>query len=477
MSDGKDDLVQIGLGKQLFVDDHVVSEQSGVKRELQSSRKENNGQPIRFWTVNSTGQRVPLKAWIYASPYYDDDRHVFRMWSRVYPDGTNMKLGYSESTNGIDFEFKSLLQGLHSLGDYNSVVYIDPHETDPAHRYKIGYDGATDGFPNGATLAHSADGITWVPYNQGHPVTGRAADFTNHVIWDEVAQTYRLFTRTDFGSAGGPGEIRGMRSMTNPAPKTAPTEWHTTSELLLDREGPDEHRRRQIYAMTDWIYCDVHFGLFAVYEWPSDFSEGRKTDHVKRHERDVMNYYLATSRDGDHWDWSWIYEGRPLIARGGDSAWDKDMILPANWIVNHDDRHWIYYGGANERHGVAEIAQPERDSAIGLASLPMDRFIGLHAADKPGVVTTKPFKLEGRNVQVNADCHAGKLAVEILDAEGKTISGFTAADAQAVEHRDELRATLRWRERSDCSEMFGRNIQLRFHLENATLFSFQVLDH
>ena len=101
-TNGKDDLTDVGVRKQLFVDDYVVAEQSGVKQELQSAKKENDGQPIRFWTVNADGQRVPLKAWIYASPYYDDERRVFRMWSRVYPDGKNMRLGYSESTNGVD---------------------------------------------------------------------------------------------------------------------------------------------------------------------------------------------------------------------------------------------------------------------------------------------------------------------------------------------------------------------------------------
>jgi hypothetical protein len=119
-----------------------------------------------------------MLASIYASPMYDAERSVFRMWSRVYPGlseprdlpGTEihkyMRYGYSESGDGLDFEFISELQGLHSLGDYNSVVTLDEHEADPAHRYKIGYDGSQTGV-NGACLAHSGDGIRWVPYNDG----------------------------------------------------------------------------------------------------------------------------------------------------------------------------------------------------------------------------------------------------------------------------------------------------------------------
>ncbi len=83
--------------------------------------------------------------------------------------------------------------------------------------------------------------------------------------------------------------------------------------------------------MTDWICCDVHFGLYSVYEWPNDFREGMQTDHVRRHARDVLNCSIATSRHGDSWDLTWTYSRCALAERGTDRAWDKDMILPANW--------------------------------------------------------------------------------------------------------------------------------------------------
>jgi hypothetical protein len=54
-----------------------------------------------------------------------------------------------------------------------------------------------------AALAHSGDGIHWTPYNDGNPVTHRAADTYNQIIWDDEVKTYRLFTRTDFGTPGG----------------------------------------------------------------------------------------------------------------------------------------------------------------------------------------------------------------------------------------------------------------------------------
>ena len=122
----------------------------------------------------------------------------------------------------------------------------------------------------------------------------------------------------------------------------------------------------------------------SVYEWPGDTSEG-PTDLKKRHERDVMNYYLATSRDGDAWDLQWIYASQPIVRRGGAGAFDKDLITPASTIVTHNDRHWLYYGGANERHGTPKVVFP-RKHAIGVATLRLDGFISLTTDDPPAIL-------------------------------------------------------------------------------------------
>lgn len=479
--------LEIGTRTQLLVDDLIVADSRNLERVLHQAVKANDSQPVRFWQRDARENRVPLQASIYASPMYDAERGVFRMWSRVYPGLTepralpgtevhkHMRYGYSESADGIDFDFVGELQGLHSLGDYNSVVTLDEHETDPAHRYKIGYDGSQTGV-NGACLAHSADGIRWTPYNDGKPVTHRAADFTNCLVWDDAHQAYLLFTRTDYGTGGGEGEIRGMRVMANPDVKSNPTGWITLREWKLDRDGPDEHRRRQIYTMTDWRRHDVHFGLFSIYEWPNDFSEGRETDHIRRHERDILNFYLGTSRDGIDWNLEWIYAGVPLVERGGDRAWDKDLLLPANWIVTRGDEHWIYYGGANERHGTGGVFEPRRDWGIGLAKLPLDRFVSLSAEDKAGSLLTVPFVLAGTGLEINVAAADGRLAVDVLDASGNPIAPFSGAHAATADGQDALRWQPRWQDGATLAELRGQSIRLQFRLRNADLFSFRVTD-
>ena len=67
------------------------------------------------------------------------------------------------------------------------LFYIDPSETDPAHRYKICYAYLR---PHAAVLGYSAEGIHWNAYNDGKPVTHRAADSYNQVVWDAEAKVY-----------------------------------------------------------------------------------------------------------------------------------------------------------------------------------------------------------------------------------------------------------------------------------------------
>ena len=248
-------------------------------------------------------------------------------------------------------------------------------------------------------------------------------------------------------------------------------QWH------FNRDGDEEFLRRQIYSMTVWIYEGIYFALMSVYEYPGDISEGRRTDLHRRHERDVMNFYIATSRDCDHWDLRWVYAGEPIIPRGPDGSFDKDMVFPSSTVVTHRDKHWFYYQGGNERHGTAELKPPvqfEKQRAIGLATLPLDRFCGWHAGARQGIIVTKPFVLQGPTLLVNLDASHGELMVEVLDAGGQIIPGYGAAEAVPQKRVNGLRLRHAWKTRSALTELIGRTVRLRFRLRLADLYAFQI---
>jgi hypothetical protein len=228
--------------------------------------------------------------------------------------------------------------------------------------------------------------------------------------------------------------------------------------------------------LTDWTHEGMHFGLMPVLEYPTDVSEGTQTDHVTRHERSIENFYIVTSRDGVSWNYHWVYAGKPLVPRGPASAWDKDMIFPTARIVTHQDKHWIYYGGNNERHGCAEKnVWFSRQGSIGLAWLRLDGFVARAAGDTPGVLTTKPFTLEGSALELNAVVEPrGLLRVEVLDEAGKPLPGLSGAAAPQFGPLDDLRFRPTWKDRPDLASVRGRVVRLRFHLKEARLYAFQA---
>lgn len=486
-----DQQVPVGLQKQLLVDDWAIADKQNVERVQGRITKANEGRPIL----------VPDKPWeddafgFYGTVLHDGTK--FRMWYRPWA----YAVAYAESDDGLDWRKPALDQYDFSVerakqetkgefspregarldwhGKENNVLgvfgdgftcFLDSHEIDPAHRYKACYGHISKIC---ACIAHSADGIHWTPYNNGEPVTGRASDTYNQLLWDEGQKTYRLLTRTDFGRDGN--EIRGNRVMVNPDVKANPTAWTTLRQWQFDREGPNEFRRRQVYGLTDWIYEGVHFGLPLVLEWADEplGQEGRLqtdgVDHYKRHDRDVMETYIAPCRDGVDWDLQWVYAGKPLVLRGPDGSFDKDMIIASSNIVTWQDKHWIYYTGYRERHW-----RIPRKPSIGLATLPLDRFVGLEAGKTPGTVTTHPFTLDGGRLLLNADAPHGSICVEVLDHEGALIAGLTPEDCLPMKQVDDVRLAVRWKDSQRLTSMAGQTVRLRFTLQNATLYSFQV---
>lgn len=476
------DSAPVGMQKQLLVDDYVIAEKSGVQRALGRVTKENGGQPImtadKPWEDDQFG--------FYGTVMYDEGK--FRMWYHPYA----YAVAYAESEDGLNWvkpewdmyyfsietaeEFRPREGApLDWTGTANNIIGVfgdgftcfrDPHETNPHWRYKACY-GPTSTVC--ATMSHSSDGIHWLPDNGGQPITGRAADTYNQMLWDEAAQTYRLLTRTDYYSPSG-GEVRGTRMMVNPDVKNNPTGWTTVENWKFDQEGTDEYQRRQIYAITDWIYEGVHFGLMAVYEYPAEPPQTLRTtdiDHYSRHEEDVINFYIGTSRDGTNWDATWVYAEQPLVPRGPDGSFDKDMIFCSSNIVTYKDKHFIYYTGYQERHWWVP-----RQPSIGLATLPLDRFVSL-SAEGQGAVTTKAFTLEGDAIIINAvTAPGGSVRAALLDSEGVPLEGYELSDAFAG---DELRHLLTFGGSSSLLPLVGEVVSLQFILDGASIYSFQIV--
>jgi len=338
------------------------------------------------------------------------------------------------------------------------TCFLDPHETDPAHKYKSAYCPIRA--PYGACLAHSPDGFHWTPYNDGYPVTHRAADTINSLLWDQEAHAYRLYTRTDFGPGfGGRPENRGTRDMINPDLKADPTAWKTVRNWSFDPEGRGEYKRCQAHHLVGWIYQGIHFGLLCSYEWVGRYSYPGP---------EVMNFYLLTTRGDEMWDLGWVDAQKPLISRGQQGSFDSVWVQIGRSIVTTQEGHWIYYVGSKERH------DGSREYAIGLATLRLDGLVSLTAKDEPGNLMTRPFKLVGSQLEINVDAKNGQVQLEILDANGMPIPGFSHSEAAMIKGVDQLQLKPTWKSYTDVASLKNKIVRLKFHFSNARLYAFQV---
>ena len=140
------------------------------------------------------------------------------------------------------------------------------------------------------------------------------------------------------------------------------------------------------------------------------------------------------------------------------------------------------YGGWDVRHHypVSE-ANPWKGAAIGLARWRVDGFAAMVNAcgnqprlvnsGMPGWVLTKPVQVTGPSLLVNVNAASGVLSAEICQPEsGQPIPGFTKEDCLPVRH-DTVRAELLWRQ-GDLQRLVGRQVAIKFHIENSWLYSY-----
>lgn len=78
---------------------------------------------------------------------------------------------------------------------------------------------------------------------------------------------------------------------------------------------------------------------------------------------------------------------------------------------------------------------------------------------------------EGQELVLNmATSIAGSVQVEIQDADGKPIEGFTLNDCAPI-FGDSIERVVTWNAASDVSHLAGRPVRLRFVLNDADLYS------
>jgi hypothetical protein len=187
---------------------------------------------------------------------------------------------------------------------------------------------------------------------------------------------------------------------------------------------------------------------------------------------DTADLQLAVSRDGRNFART---GGRhPFLRLGPSGSFYSKWVWPLRQPVRMGDELWLYYWGTNESHSQQlDPAAKKLDAAISRAVMRLDGFVSVDASYSGGAVTTPPIIFEGAALELNLDTSAGGITqVEICDATGKPIPGYTLREADAL-NGNNVRMPVTWQGKGDVSKLAGQIVKLRLKLRDCKLYAFQ----
>lgn len=175
---------------------------------------------------------------------------------------------------------------------------------------------------------------------------------------------------------------------------------------------------------------------------------------------------LWASRTGVD-DWQEVVQN--YIPLGADGEFDDTMLVTGNRFTPEGDDWHIYYCGCPYEH--EDPVDVWRDRAIGRATFKERRFIKYSGT---GTLVTAPIALEPSSgtlaLTVNANGSGGSVKVELLNASGNAIAGYTAADCSPIT-TDAVDHVPTW-----GGQPFPQveTAALRFVVTSAELFGYEV---
>ncbi|MEX0642909.1 MAG: hypothetical protein WD468_09430 [Pirellulales bacterium] len=448
--------VEFCLGPNLFVDDYLIAESTGLTRTMHPPEKVLD--PVIHYDL-------PM---LYMTVLYDPDLGRYRMWyncsrrHRNEGNGHNYTTGYAyaESKDGIKWQLPQL--GLvafpgekdNSLTKYPTthpysnnffdaplghfaLFFVDdgPECPEPSRRYKMAYfkSGKTKGTgENGMRVAFSADGMHFKDYG-GNPVLPQYEKDGSNVIsdaiegcWDPLKNQY--IAGCKIWGTGYPGKVRngpeaGWRRVAGITTSKDFIHWEKPKIVLTPNrnEGLEEFNMLKVKVVGN-----LYLGFLRVLRDDLAATPGMPVGGTGTTE-------LASSRDG----LSWVRHPGKFIDRSPiEGRWDHAMAYYADSITV-GDKEYIYYSGYAEGH------KTFYDRKVGMALLRKNGYVSRDTASAGGMLKTPLAKLPGDYFTVNANV-GEELRVRLVTAQGQTVPGFDWADyvpirGDSVSHRVEWR--------------------------------------
>jgi len=450
----------IGMDRQLFVDEFWIDEASGVERRLH--------EPVRREIAiesNGTWDLMPSAGKF----MWDGDR--YRAWYRTEHDSelvlkrSGFGTAYVESDDGITWTRPAL--GLFEANGSkdnnlvwmgpgaNMVPFRDPNPDVPDdERYK-----AVVRTKDLLALA-SPDGVNWRLLRDEPIMTDGPFDTVNVVFWDTSREEYVVYTR------GVAGEATQKKS------KQDISIWKESYRWIRRATSSDfiNWSPLELIDTGDTIDEDFYTNACIQYEraprtylmFPSRYVVERSPDPDWTYGHGVNDIVFMSSRDGLHFDRSM----RDAFIRPGtdQNNWHDRGVYIEPGILMTSPTEMSLYGMENSHLPTQRIRR---------YSLRTDGFVSVNAGYAGGEFLTKPLIFEGSELEVNYSTSAvGSIQVEIQDVEGRPLPGLSLADSPE-KFGDEIEGVFGWNNGGDLGRLAGAAVRLRFVLKDADLYAFR----
>jgi hypothetical protein len=187
----------------------------------------------------------------------------------------------------------------------------------------------------------------------------------------------------------------------------------------------------------------------------------------------LVDLRLATSSDGDAWNW---LSPHKVVTLGKQGSWNAgELYAQASMVQLPDGRvavPVIGYSWGHEEYWRAKFEQGrERQEGSGWVTWEDGRIAGIEA-EKAGEFTTQPLRCTGKPIQVNARTgYSGSVQVDLVVEIDK---GVTKPGLRSKPMTGDLRwRTLEW-EQGDPASLAGKTVRLCFRLYDAKVFGMRA---
>lgn len=479
--DNKPLVIPVNVGRQLFVDNFLISETNLTPIYHKPHFYVGNPilEPSAEW--ENTTEGAP-----YAAPFsdgigYDEKERKFKMWylagagSIHKQDKQTFYTGYAESNDGkhwIKPEL-DLVKGTCLVDTANrdaATIWLDRKEKDPARRYKMfNVERRPTDRRWQFILKYSPDGIHW---SEGVAQSGDLYDRSS-VFYNPFRDVWCLSMRY-----GTKVSSRSRSYLEAKDPETAVSMAHRVRRGIPDKNvvfwfTPDNLEPRHpnfpevnpgIYNFDAIAYESIMLGQYSVWQGPENDICG-KLGIQKRNE-----ICLGYSRDGFHFSRP---THEPFLANDTtEGAWNWGNMQSIGGVPLIVGDSLYFYTSGRRLNNIMWDSY----TSTGLAVLRRDGFVSMNAGNEEGFLVTEPLIFDGSYFFVNANVanKNAELLVELLDENSNVLPGYSRSDCLSLKGKDKTKILVTWKRYKDVSELKNKVIRVKFYLTQGDIYAFWV---